>query len=98
MKTVVVIGGGITGLSTMFYLEKLKKDYNIDLNLILVEKEEYLGGKIHSVEEKDFIMESGADSIVARNEHVMPLIKDLNLEEEMVFYIQFLLTLYLGYR
>ncbi len=30
-------------------------------------------------------MESGADSIVARNEHVMPLIKDLNLEEEMVY-------------
>ena len=25
MKTVVVIGGGITGLSTMFYLEKLKR-------------------------------------------------------------------------
>ncbi|TBX74614.1 NAD(P)-binding protein, partial [Bacillus thuringiensis] len=47
MKTVVVIGGGITGLSTMFYLEKLKKDYNIDLNLILIEKAEYLGGKIH---------------------------------------------------
>ncbi|MBS9803240.1 protoporphyrinogen oxidase [Bacillus toyonensis] len=85
MKTVVVIGGGITGLSTMFYLEKLKKDYNIDLNLILIEKEEYLGGKIHSVEEKDFIMESGADSIVARNEHVMPLVKDLNLEDEMVY-------------
>ncbi|MEC2474805.1 protoporphyrinogen oxidase, partial [Bacillus thuringiensis] len=85
MKTVVVIGGGITGLSTMFYLEKLKKDYNIDLNLILIEKEEYLGGKIHSVEEKDFIMESGADSIVARNEYVMPLVKDLNLEDEMVY-------------
>ena len=85
MKTVVVIGGGITGLSTMFYLEKLKKDYNIDLNLILIEKEEYLGGKIHSVEENDFIMESGADSIVARNEHVLPLVKDLNLENEMVY-------------
>ena len=48
-------------------------------------KEEYLGGKIHSVEEKDFIMESGADSIVARNEYVMPLVKDLNLEDEMVY-------------
>ena len=72
---------------TFYYVlfRKIKKDYNIDLNLILVEKEEYLGGKIHSVEEKDFIMESGADSIVARNEHVMPLIKDLNLEEEMVY-------------
>ncbi len=42
MKTVVVIGGGITGLSTMFYLEKLTKDYNIDLNLILVEKRRVL--------------------------------------------------------
>ena len=30
-------------------------------------------------------MESGADSIVARNEHVMPLVKDLNLENEMVY-------------
>ena len=30
-------------------------------------------------------MESGADSIVARNEHVMPLVKDLNLEDEMVY-------------
>ena len=30
-------------------------------------------------------MESGADSIVARNEYVMPLVKDLNLEDEMVY-------------
>jgi protoporphyrinogen oxidase len=30
-------------------------------------------------------LESGADSIVARNEHVMPLVKDLNLEDEMVY-------------
>ncbi|EOP55263.1 protoporphyrinogen oxidase [Bacillus cereus VD136] len=85
MKTVVVIGGGITGLSTMYYLERLKKDYDIDLELILVEQNEYLGGKIHSVKEKDFILETGADSIVARNENVMPFVKELNLEDEMVY-------------
>ncbi|WP_410982531.1 protoporphyrinogen oxidase [Bacillus cereus] len=85
MKTVVVIGGGITGLSTIYYLERLKKDYNIDLELILVEKNEYLGGKIRSVKEKDFIMETGADSIVARNENVMPFVKELRLEEELVY-------------
>ncbi|ENQ3106478.1 protoporphyrinogen oxidase [Bacillus cereus] len=85
MNTVVVVGGGITGLSTMFYLERLKKDYNIDLKLILVEKEAYLGGKIHSVKENDFIMETGADSIVARNENVMPFVKELNLEDDMVY-------------
>lgn len=85
MKTVVVIGGGITGLSTMYYLERLQKDYNIDLKLILVEKNEYLGGKIHSVKENDFIMETGADSIVARNENVIPFVKELNLEDAMVY-------------
>ncbi|MCI0768295.1 protoporphyrinogen oxidase [Bacillus sp. TL12] len=85
MKTVVVIGGGITGLSTIYYLERLKKDYNIDLELILVEKNEYLGGKIRSVKEKDFIMETGADSIVARNENVMPFVKELHLDEELVY-------------
>ena len=85
MKTVVVIGGGITGLATMYYLEQFKKDCHIDLELILVEKNEYLGGKIHSVKENDFLMETGADSIVARNENVMPLIKELHLEDEMVY-------------
>ncbi|KEK23480.1 protoporphyrinogen oxidase [Bacillus gaemokensis] len=85
MKTVVVIGGGITGLSTMYYLERLKKDCNIDVDLILVEQNKYLGGKIRSLKEQDFMMETGADSIVARNENVMPLVKELNLEGEMVY-------------
>lgn len=101
MKIVVVIGGGIMGFFIMFYLEKLKKDYNIDLNLIFIEKEEYLGGKIYSVEEKDFIMELGVDLIVVCNEYVMLFVKDLNLEDEMVyneigiFYIYFENMLYL---
>ncbi|MCL7749831.1 protoporphyrinogen oxidase [Halalkalibacter alkaliphilus] len=85
MKTIVVIGGGITGLTTMHYLQKLKREKSIDVKLILAEKNEYLGGKIHSVHKEEFIMETGADSIVARHESVMPLIKDLHLEDELVY-------------
>jgi oxygen-dependent protoporphyrinogen oxidase len=84
MKTVVVIGGGITGLSAMYYLQQLKQSLKIDLKLILAEEKSLLGGKISTIKSDDFIMETGADSIVARKEGVAELLKDLQLEELMV--------------
>jgi oxygen-dependent protoporphyrinogen oxidase len=84
MKTAVVIGGGITGLSAMYYLQKLKHSLKIDLKLILVEEKSLLGGKISTIKNDDFIMETGADSIVARKEGVSELIRDLQLEDAMV--------------
>ncbi|MFJ8066303.1 protoporphyrinogen oxidase [Psychrobacillus sp. NPDC096426] len=85
MKKVVVIGGGITGLSTMHYLQKLKKEKALDIELVLVESNNYLGGKIRSVKNEEFIMETGADSIVARNAGVMPIVEELNLQDELVY-------------
>ncbi|WP_427137559.1 protoporphyrinogen oxidase [Psychrobacillus psychrodurans] len=85
MKKIVVIGGGITGLSTMHYLQKLKNEQSLDIELVLVEANEYLGGKIHTMQEDNFIMEVGADSIVARNEAITNLIEELNLEDEKVY-------------
>lgn len=85
LKTVVVVGGGITGLCTMHYLQKQKKEKNLDIKLILIEKNEYLGGKIHSEYNQGFIMETGADSIVARHKSVMPLVQELGLENDLVY-------------
>ncbi|MBO2537185.1 protoporphyrinogen oxidase [Rummeliibacillus suwonensis] len=85
MKTVVVVGGGITGLCTMHYLQKQKKEKNLDIRLVLVEKNEFLGGKIHSEHDQGFIMETGADSIVARHQSVMPLVQELGLENDLVY-------------
>ncbi|WP_391117624.1 protoporphyrinogen oxidase [Psychrobacillus sp. L3] len=85
MKKIVVVGGGITGLSTMHYLQRIKLEKALDIELVLVEANDYLGGKIHSVKEKDFIMEVGADSIVARNEGVMPLVEELHMHDELVY-------------
>lgn len=85
LKTVVVVGGGITGLCTMHYLQKQKKEKNLDIRLVLVEKNEFLGGKIHSEHDQGFIMETGADSIVARHQSVMPLVQELDLENDLVY-------------
>ncbi|MGE8207352.1 protoporphyrinogen oxidase [Heyndrickxia sp. NPDC080065] len=84
MKTVVVIGGGITGLSTMYYLQKKLKTSKEAVRLILIEENDVLGGKIHSVRNDEFIMETGADSIVARKQGVSALLDELNLHHEVV--------------
>lgn len=84
MKTVVVVGGGITGLCTMHYLKRQAK-VEEPIRYILAEKSSYLGGKMHSVQEKGFIMETGADSIVARYPGVLELVKELDFESELVY-------------
>src|SRR3954470_17776872 len=85
VKTVVVIGGGITGLSTMYYLQKAVKEKSLDVSLMLIEAEETFGGKIHTVYNEGFIIEAGADSIVVRKENMTSFIKEINLEEQVVY-------------
>lgn len=85
MKTVAVVGGGITGVCTMHYLQRQVREKNIDVKLVLIEKNEYLGGKIHSEAQDGFIMETGADSIVARHPGVIDLVREVDYEEELVY-------------
>lgn len=85
MKKVAVIGGGITGLSVMHYLQKLSSEKGLDLQLVLIEKDRQLGGKIRTVKNEEFIMETGADSIVARHGSVWPLVEELGLENRVVY-------------
>ncbi|WP_422657008.1 protoporphyrinogen oxidase [Paenibacillus sp. EC2-1] len=85
MVTTVVIGGGITGLSTLYYLQKEARQCDLDMQLVLVESDEILGGKIRTLSNGEFIMETGADSIVARKTNVAPLLEELGLTEEVVY-------------
>ncbi|OMF83551.1 protoporphyrinogen oxidase [Paenibacillus glucanolyticus] len=85
MTTIVVIGGGITGLSTLYYLQKELKLRHQEMNLVLIEASETLGGKIRTVQNGEFIMETGADSIVSRKTNVAPLLEELQLTDQVVY-------------
>ncbi|MFJ7747549.1 protoporphyrinogen oxidase [Peribacillus sp. NPDC097295] len=85
MKTVGVIGGGITGLSTMYHLQKIVKANSLPVRLILIEGKDMLGGKINTVHDGAFKMEAGADSIVARKQNIKSFIRELGLEDEVVY-------------
>lgn len=85
MKTVLVIGGGVTGLAAMYEMNKWKKGNPSDIRLVLAEASGKLGGKISTVKEGGFVMEAGADSIVARKANGMNFIEELGLEENVVY-------------
>ncbi|WAA12730.1 protoporphyrinogen oxidase [Fervidibacillus halotolerans] len=85
MDTVLVIGGGITGLSALFELQKWKRNTGYPVRLILTEASSSMGGKIRTVKESGFIMETGADSIVTRKIIDHPLFHELELKQETVF-------------
>jgi len=85
VKTIVVVGGGITGLSAMYELHKWKRETGAEIRLVLTEAASLLGGKIRTVKQSGFLMEAGADSIVARKIETMNLIEELGLKEEIVY-------------
>lgn len=85
MRKVVVIGGGITGMSTMHYLQKQAKEQGLDLALTLIEKDAQIGGKMVTKQRDGYLMEVGADSIVSRHASVRKLIEELQLEDRVVY-------------
>lgn len=68
---VIVIGGGLTGLVSAFYLKKRGVDFH------LLEKDDRLGGVINTHTEKGFTFESGPNTGVIGHPEVAELFEDL---------------------
>ncbi|RKN71878.1 protoporphyrinogen oxidase [Paenibacillus ginsengarvi] len=85
MKTVVVIGGGVTGLYAAYRLNQAIQTNKLQASVVLIEANDKLGGKINTVHDGPFLMETGADSIVTRKPNVAPILDDLQLQEDVVY-------------
>ena len=83
-KKVVIVGGGITGLSAAFYMQKEAREKGLALDVLLVEASNRLGGKIQTVRRDGFIIERGPDSFLIRKKSIGILAKDLGIEDELV--------------
>ena len=84
-EKVVIIGGGITGLTTMYHLQNIH-DKNLPIDTLLIEASGKLGGKIQTVRKDGFTIERGPDSFLARKESAAKLVKELGLGDEIVEY------------
>ncbi|WP_044893225.1 protoporphyrinogen oxidase [Bacillus alveayuensis] len=83
-KKVVIIGGGITGISAAFYLQKKVKEKELPVDIYLIEAKPRLGGKIETVQRNGFTIERGPDSFLERKKSAQQLVKDVGLESELV--------------
>lgn len=83
-RQVVVIGGGITGLSAAYELKRQAEDEGIPIHCTVVERDDRLGGKIHTKRMDGFVLERGPDSMLARKPEGVNLIRDLGITAETV--------------
>jgi oxygen-dependent protoporphyrinogen oxidase len=74
----VIVGGGISGLSAAYYLAKA------GVSSTLIEKRPRLGGVIETERIDGCLVEGGPDSFLSAKPWAMDLIRDLGLESEVI--------------
>lgn len=83
-RKIVIIGGGLSGLSAAFYVRKYYKEAGFKPDIVLLEKTKTLGGKIETLHRDGFVIEKGPDSFLARKTAMSDLAKELELDHELV--------------
>ena len=80
---IVVIGGGITGLSAAFYALRLATHRGLAPKVTLLEGSGRLGGKVQTMRRDGFVIERGPDSFLARKRPIVDLSRELGIEDEL---------------
>ncbi|MEH7381631.1 protoporphyrinogen oxidase [Bacillus sp. JJ1533] len=83
-QKVVVIGGGITGLTVAYYLQKEAREKGLNITCTLIEASHRLGGKVQTVERDGFVIERGPDSFLARKKSASRLVNEVGLGDKLV--------------
>lgn len=83
-RTVAVIGGGVSGLAAAYYIRKLAAARNLDVRVLVFEKEKRAGGKVRTHRRGGFVIEAGPDSVMTANSNLMELCAELGLTDRMI--------------
>jgi oxygen-dependent protoporphyrinogen oxidase len=78
MHPVVIVGGGISGLSAAYYLNKS------GIRPTLVERSNRLGGVIQTEQVQGCTLEAGPDSFIAMKPSAIDLIEDASLGDQVI--------------
>jgi protoporphyrinogen/coproporphyrinogen III oxidase len=79
MKSIAIIGAGITGLTAAFYLKRK------GVPVTVYEAGARAGGVIQSSRQNGFLAESGPNTILETSPKISELIRDLNLESRRIY-------------
>jgi oxygen-dependent protoporphyrinogen oxidase len=83
MKQVAIIGGGISGLTAAFHLEKARA-LGADLRYTVIETGQRLGGSMYSDRVEGCLVEAGPDSFLTEKPWALTLCKELGIDDQLI--------------
>jgi protoporphyrinogen/coproporphyrinogen III oxidase len=84
MSKVIIIGGGIAGLAAAVHLKAGAKAHGKTVDVLLLERNQRIGGKILTERIGNYLVEAGPDSFLPEKVWTVNLAKHLGLEAEML--------------
>ncbi len=78
-KDVLILGAGISGLCTAYFLKK--KGFSVGI----IEAKDKPGGVIQSIQQNGYICECGPNTVILGKPELRLLLKELGLEEKLIF-------------
>lgn len=83
-RTVVIVGGGISGLATAFSLQEKSLQAGIPLRCTVLESDPSWGGKIVTHRVGDIVTEAGPDSFLSQKQAGLDLCTTLGLADQLI--------------
>src|SRR5579872_5875633 len=83
MKRIAIIGGGISGLSAAFSLEKVR-DQGAEVEYVLYESSPRLGGVLVTEKVDGCLIEAGPDSFLTEKPWATDLCREVGLADQLI--------------
>jgi protoporphyrinogen/coproporphyrinogen III oxidase len=84
VKQVVIVGGGIAGLATAYFLQERARLMGLPIAYTLVERGSTFGGKISSTRANGYVVEGGPDSFLTQKSAALELCHALGLGDQLI--------------
>lgn len=79
-NSIAIIGGGITGLSSAYFIKKQRPD----IDVTIYEATSRTGGKIQTYRKDGYTIELGPESYLGRKQIMTDIAKDIGLEKDLI--------------
>lgn len=84
MTRVVIIGAGISGLATAYAVEQLASQADLEVETLVLEKQDRTGGKIWSRREEGFLCEWGPNGFLDNKPMTLDLCASLGISDQLM--------------
>lgn len=81
---IAVVGGGIAGLAAAYQLQLDSRAADRELEIVLYEASDRLGGAILTERQNDWVMDAGPDAILTLKPWALELCREIDLEDEII--------------